>query len=84
MNPQVKTYLAAKRERAEVARANARARMMGRPDRVMPLPDLPSKPLKYVIEDSGGYVGTEWDSDFALDYAASNGCTVRVVAFDAE
>ena len=31
----------------------------------------------------GSYIGTEWDSEFAHDYAAENNCKITTLPFDA-
>jgi hypothetical protein len=84
MNAQVKEYQIAKFNRAKIVRLNAGHRMAGKPHLVQPLPDLPAKPCKYLVEThDGGYVGTEWDSEFAHDYAAEHDCKVTILPFDA-
>lgn len=83
MTPEIRAYLATKKTRAEVDRQNRGYRMTGRKHLCVPLPDLPPKPLKYVVEDIEGiYQGTEHDPEIAFDYAERNGMTVRAIPFD--
>jgi hypothetical protein len=82
MNEEIKFYLSAKSERAKVARLNASARMRGQSEKLLTLPDLPPKPSKYIIEQDGIYMGTEYDREFAMEYAGKNSCTVREIPFD--
>jgi hypothetical protein len=80
----IKSFYDAKRARALIVRANAGCRMAGKPHLVQPLPDLPDKPVKYLLEGQNGeYIGTEWDSEFAHDYAAEHGCKITTLPFDA-
>ena len=80
----IKAFQAAKINRAKVVRMNAGRRMAGKSHLVEPLPELLAKPCKYLLETHGGdYIGTEWDSEFARDYAAENDCKLTILPFDA-
>ena len=80
----LRSYQDAKRSRASIARSNAGCRMAGKAHLVQPLPELPDKPVKYLLEGHGGeYIGTEWDSEFAHDYAAEHDCKITTLPFDA-
>lgn len=80
----VSAYQDAKRARASIVRLNAGYRMAGKPHLAKPLPELPAKPVKYLLEGHDGeYIGTEWDSEFARDYAAEHDCKVTILPFDA-
>lgn len=80
----IKAFHDAKRSRASVVRSNAGCRMAGKSHMVRPLPDLPAKPVKYLLEGQNGeYIGTEWDSEFAHDYAAEHDCKITTLPFDA-
>lgn len=80
----IKSFHDAKRSRASIVRSNAGCRMAGEPHLVQPLPELPPKPVKYLLEGrDGSYIGTEWDSEFAHDYAAENDCKITTLPFDA-
>ena len=58
--------------------------MAGKPHLVQPLPELPAKPVKFLLEGhDGSYIGTEWDSEFAHDYAAEHDCKITTLPFDA-
>ena len=79
----VREYTQAKIARAAMVKRNAGLRMAGKSSLVQPLPDLPEKPVKYRLEShDGDYIGTEWDEEFARDYAAENGCKLTVLPFD--
>jgi hypothetical protein len=81
---EIKAFTAAKINRAKIVRMNASFRMSGKAHLVQPLPDLPAKPLKYLLEGhDGSYIGTEWDSEFAHDYAAEHDCKITILPFDA-
>jgi hypothetical protein len=83
MTPEIRSYLAAKKTRAEVDRKNRGLRMTGRKYLCVPLPNLPPKPLKYVVEDAEGVCQvTEYDPEIAFEYAERNGMTVRAIPFD--
>ena len=80
----IRAFQDAKRNRAAIVRRNAGFRMAGKAHLVEPLPELPNKPVKYLLEDhDGSYIGTEWNSEFAHDYAAENGCKLTILPFDA-
>lgn len=80
----IKAFHDAKRARASIVRMNASFRMAGKSHLVQPLPELPAKPVKFLLEGHGGeYIGTEWDSEFAHDYAAENDCKITILPFDA-
>jgi hypothetical protein len=80
----IKAFYDVKRARASMVRANAGYRMAGKHHMVQPLPALPAKPVKYLLEShDGSYIGTEWDSEFAHDYAAGNDCKITILPFDA-
>jgi len=84
MTTQVREYQSAKINRAKVVRMNAGHRMAGKPHLIQPLPELLAKPCKYLLEThDGDYIGTEWDSEFAHDYAAENDCKLTILPFDA-
>ena len=84
MTEQVNAYLEAKRNRAAVVRMNKGFRMAGKAHLVQPLPELPEKPVKYLLESHDGwYIGTEWDAEFAHDYAAEHDCKLTILPFDA-
>jgi hypothetical protein len=51
---EIKAFQAAKINRAKVVRMNAGHRMAGKPHLVQPLPELPAKPCKYLLETHGG------------------------------
>lgn len=79
----IRAFHDAKRARASTVRSNAGYRMAGRPHMVQPLPKLPAKPVKYLLEGQNGeYIGTEWDSEFAHDYAAEHDCKITILPFD--
>jgi hypothetical protein len=78
----ISAYLDAKQARAKQARANASLRMSMQADKVKPLPILPEKPKRYLIESKGDYVGTEFDGAFAHAYAKEHGFTVTELDFD--
>ena len=60
MNAQVREYNTAKLNRKNIIRANAGLRMSGKKHLVQPVPDLPPKPVKFLLEDlEGNYIGTE-------------------------
>jgi hypothetical protein len=81
---EVKAFQAAKVNRSKIVRMNAGLRMSGKAHLVEPLPELPAKPCKFLLEShEGDYIGTEWDSEFAHDYAAENGCKLTILPFDA-
>lgn len=76
-------YLNAKMARAKLARINSGRRMAGKPNLVELLPELPEKPVKYVLTDkNGNYLGTEVDFDFANDYAIENDAILTKFDFD--
>ena len=84
MTTQVREYQAAKVNRAKIVRMNAGHRMAGKPHLVQPLPELPAKPCKFLLETHGGdYIGTEWNEDFARDYASEHDCKLTILPFDA-
>ena len=79
----IKAFHNAKRARASIVRSNAGCRMAGKPHLVQPLPELPDKPVKFLLEGhDGSYIGTEWDSEFAHDYASENNCKITTLPFD--
>jgi hypothetical protein len=81
---EIKAFQAAKINRAKIVRMNAGYRMSGKAHLVEPLPELPAKPCKFLLETHGGdYIGTEWDLEFAHDYAAENDCKLTILPFDA-
>ena len=81
---EIKRFQSAKIDRAKIVRMNAGLRMSGKAHLVQPLPELPAKPCKFLLETHGGdYIGTEWDSEFAHDYAAENDCKLTILPFDA-
>jgi len=83
MNAQVREYNAAKLNRKNIIRANAGLRMSGKKHLVQPVPELPPKPVKFLLEDlEGNYIGTEWNEEFARDYARENNCKLTVLPFD--
>ena len=85
MTTQVREYQTAKNKRAAVARLNSAYRMSGKANLVQPLPELPAKPCKYLLEThKGEYLGVEWNEDFARDYASEHDCKLTVLPFDAK
>ena len=81
---EIKAFYDAKRARASIVRSNAGLRMAGKAHLVQPLPELPAKPVKFLLEGhDGSYIGTEWDSEFAHDYAAEHDCKITTLPFDA-
>ncbi len=83
MNAQVREYNAAKLNRKNIVRANAGLRMSGKNHLVQPVPELPQKPVKFLLEDlEGNYIGTEWSEEFARDYARENNCKLTILPFD--
>lgn len=80
----IRAFQDAKRNRALIVKRNAGFRMSGKSHLVESLPELPGKPIKYLLEEfDGNYIGTEWDSEFAHDYATENNCKVTILPFDA-
>jgi hypothetical protein len=80
----IRAFQDAKRARASIVRFNAGLRMSGKAHLVQPLPELPAKPVKFLLEGhDGSYIGTEWDSEFAHDYAAEHDCKITTLPFDA-
>jgi hypothetical protein len=83
MNAQIQFYNAVKLERKAVIRHNASCRIKGRKDLVQEVPVLPKKPSKYLLEDfDGTYIGTEFDEEFARDYAKEHKCKLTILPFD--
>lgn len=84
MKAQISLYNEAKLNRKNIIRYNASCRMSGKKHLVQPVPDLPPKPVKFLLEDfDGNYIGTEWDGEFARDYARENHCKLTILPFDA-
>ena len=80
----IKAFQAAKANRDKVVRKNAGLRMSGKAHLAQPLPELPANPCKFLLETHcGDYIGTEWDSEFAHDYAAEHNCKLTILPFDA-
>lgn len=83
MNPQIQAYNAAKLARNALIRHNASCRMRGRKDLIQEVPALPEKPVKFLLEEKDGtYIGTEFDSEFAHDYAREHDCKLTILPFD--
>lgn len=81
----VEEYQKAKFNRTLIARKNASLRMAGKSNLVQPLPELPEKPKKYLLETlNGEYLGVEWNEEFANDYASEYGCKLTILPFDAK
>ena len=67
-----------------MVKRNAGFRMAGKAHLVEPLPELPDKPVKFLLEShDGSYIGTEWDAELAHDYASQNDCKITILPFDA-
>jgi len=78
----VNEYLQAKMTRSKLAKINSGRRMAGKSHLVELLPELPEKPVKYILTDkNGNYLGTEVDFDFANDYAKENEAILKKVDF---
>jgi hypothetical protein len=79
----VDEYLQTKMIRSKLAKINSGRRMAGKSHLVELLPELPEKPVKYILTDKeGNYLGTEVDFDFANDYANENKAILKRVDFD--
>jgi len=79
----VDQYNAIKKERAQAVKLNASYRMSGQKHMQVPLPELPPKPKKWVLEDQeGNYEGTFWDKAEAEDCAEYNGFKIFEMDFD--
>jgi len=84
MTPEIKQYQDIKQARATLTRRNAGLRMAGKANQQQPLPELPSKPVKYLLEEPDGtYAGMEYDKERAYEYAEEHGLTVTVLPYDA-
>ena len=83
MTTEIKRYQEIKQARATITRRNAGLRMAGKASQQQPLPELPPKPVKYMLEESDGtYAGIEYDKQFAYEYAEEHGMTVTVMPYD--
>jgi hypothetical protein len=83
MTPEIKRYQGIKQARATTTRKNAGLRMAGKASQQQALPELPPKPVKYLLEEPDGtYAGTEYDKERAYDYAEEHGMFVKVLPYD--
>jgi hypothetical protein len=79
----VDKYLQVKMIRAKLAKINSGRRMAGKSHLTELLPELPEKPVKYILTDKeGNYLGTEVDFDFASEYAKENEAVLKRVDFN--
>ena len=83
MNEQIKFYNAVKLQRKTIIRHNASFRIKGQKNLIQAVPALPKKPSKYLLEEfDGTYIGTEFDEEFARDYAKEHKCKLTILPFD--
>jgi hypothetical protein len=84
MTPEIKQYQDIKQARAIATRRNAGLRMAGKASQQQALPELPQKPVKYLLEEPDGtYAGIEYDKERAYEYAEEHGMIVKVLPYDA-
>jgi len=83
MTTEIEAYQDIKNRRRSITARNAGLRMAGKADQQSALPDLPAKPMKYLLTDSeGGYFGMEYDKETAHEYAEERGYLVIALPFD--
>jgi hypothetical protein len=84
MTPEISQYQDIKNARASITRRNAGLRMAGKASQQQALPELPVKPVKYLLEEPDGtYAGMEYDKERAYEYAEEHDLIVKVLPYDA-